>query len=185
MIIVVLFVAGSVQGLVVAKDLLPSLALPLDGGRTVGGRRLFGANKTLRGALVMIISTSLSSALLFSLVPPQSVVPTMGWAGLGALIGLAYIVAELPNSFVKRQLGIEPGAEAAGVGYVVQHLVDGADSIIGVVILLAVVTAIPIDDLLLLGLIGIAAHTSFDLALHVFDIKGNITKDNHRRSRRL
>ena len=34
-------------------NLLPKLAQPIDGGRTVRGRRVFGANKTWRGAAVM------------------------------------------------------------------------------------------------------------------------------------
>src|SRR5438477_12575051 len=34
-------------------DLFPALARPIDGGRTVRGRRLLGANKTWRGAAAM------------------------------------------------------------------------------------------------------------------------------------
>jgi hypothetical protein len=34
-------------------DLAPRLNRPIDGGRTLRGRRLFGDNKTWRGALVM------------------------------------------------------------------------------------------------------------------------------------
>ena len=34
-------------------DLLGPLKRPLDGGATLGGHRLFGDNKTLRGALLM------------------------------------------------------------------------------------------------------------------------------------
>jgi hypothetical protein len=128
MVIAVLLCAGSVQGLVIAKNLLPSLALPLDGSRTFRGHRLFGANKTVRGALVMISATAVASALLFPLVPPFSSPPAVGWAGLGALMGLAYIMAELPNSFVKRQISIEPGAKTTGPGRVVQYVIDEADS---------------------------------------------------------
>jgi hypothetical protein len=48
---------------VLTLDLLPWLARPLDGGATLRGRRLFGDNKTWRGALVMFAGV-LGAALL-------------------------------------------------------------------------------------------------------------------------
>jgi hypothetical protein len=38
---------------VLRYDLLPALKRPIDGGRTLGGRRILGDNKTWRGAAVM------------------------------------------------------------------------------------------------------------------------------------
>ena len=35
-------------------DLLTAVKRPIDGGRTFGGRRILGDNKTWRGALVMV-----------------------------------------------------------------------------------------------------------------------------------
>src|SRR2546423_15633907 len=35
-------------------DLLPKLARPIDGAKTFHGRRLFGANKTWRGAAALV-----------------------------------------------------------------------------------------------------------------------------------
>jgi hypothetical protein len=45
-------------------DLLRALKVPLDGGATVRGRRVFGANKTLRGALLMSAGCVGAAALL-------------------------------------------------------------------------------------------------------------------------
>lgn len=182
MLIVVLLVAGTVQGVVIAKDLVPRLAVPLDGGRVVRGHRLFGDNKTVRGALVMIAGTTVAAAVLFPLIPPYSPPPWFGWAGLGALMGLAYIVAELPNSFVKRQLGIEPGAEATGAGRVVQYVVDQADSVIGVVVLLVLVTDIPGWQLAVALVVGTAVHAAFDVGLHRIGVKAASVRRRDRRT---
>ena len=42
---------------VLRYDLLRSLKRPLDGGATIRGRRVFGDNKTWRGAIVMFAGT--------------------------------------------------------------------------------------------------------------------------------
>ena len=98
-------------------DLLPGLRrMPLDGGRTFRGKRLFGDNKTWRGAVVTIGTTTLAAWALAQLSaccwPLPTLVPfaethPVVW---GLLLGTGYIVGELPNSFAKRQLGISPGA---------------------------------------------------------------------------
>jgi CDP-archaeol synthase len=46
-------------------DLLDALKRPLDGGRTLGGRRLLGDNKTWRGALCMIVGVVLATLVLW------------------------------------------------------------------------------------------------------------------------
>ena len=94
-------------------DLFPSLKRPLDGGATLGGRRLFGDNKTLRGALVMSSGTTAAALVLtrqrwFSKRLPaelREAPPTL----YGLLLGAGVVLGELPNSFLKRQLGIAPG----------------------------------------------------------------------------
>ena len=94
-----------------------AFAAPLDGGRTLRGRRLFGDNKTVRGAVVMVggtIAATLALALLARLVPALAALPLARVqaehpALWGALLGTGYILGELPNSFAKRRLGIAPG----------------------------------------------------------------------------
>ena len=75
--------------------------------------RLFGDNKTLRGALVMAGGTTVAAIALtrrrwfrdrlpgeLREAPP---------ALYGALLGAGVVLGELPNSFVKRRLGIASG----------------------------------------------------------------------------
>src|ERR1041385_6797971 len=112
--------AGVGHILVIKLDLLKPLArIPLDGGTMLRGRPVFGRNKTLRGATIMIIGTSLWTLLAahvaqrFPIVAKLSVldyeqIPPIIW---GMLLGLGCVLGELPNSFLKRQLDINPGEQ--------------------------------------------------------------------------
>jgi CDP-archaeol synthase len=64
----------------------------------------------------------------------------MGWpswdqvgtaALFGALLGLAYVVFELPNSFIKRRIDIAPGRNGAGPIGLLFILIDQVDSVLG------------------------------------------------------
>lgn len=133
--------SGLVHLLVLKRDLWPRLRqAPLDLGLSFRGRRLFGANKTWRGALVMIGGSATFSTLLAELnaerlhwpVPVDFAVdhPT-AW---GALLGLGYILGELPNSFLKRQLDIAPGAMGRGAQGRAFWVVDQLDSLAGILL---------------------------------------------------
>lgn len=75
---------------------LPYLAVPLDGGRTLRGRRLLGEHKTLRGLVAGVLLGSAAGLLQGSL--------TAGLAlSVGALLG------DAAKSMLKRQLDIAPG----------------------------------------------------------------------------
>jgi len=154
--------AGVVQSAVIRFDLLPRLAVPLDAHAAIGGRRVFGANKTWRGVLVMMTATTTAVWLIFSAVPPVPKVPTIGWAGLGALMGFAYVVAELPNSFVKRRLGIGAGQRSNRLP-ALQYLVDQADSVFGVTLVILLVLHPGPGELAELVVLGTLIHAAFDL----------------------
>jgi CDP-archaeol synthase len=105
-------------------DLAPALRRPIS-------RRLFGENKTWRGALVMT-GGSVAAALALHRLPsyrdrlPEPVAEAN--PGLvGALLGIASWTGELPNSFVKRRLGIPPGEQRRSPLGAVISVVDQAD----------------------------------------------------------
>ena len=100
---------------VLTFDLLKPLKRPLDGGATYRGRRVFGDNKTWRGAFVMTAGI-LAATLLLSLWDPWwSRLPRgirdAGPLLYGLLLGVGVVLGELPNSFIKRQLGVAPGTQ--------------------------------------------------------------------------
>jgi CDP-2,3-bis-(O-geranylgeranyl)-sn-glycerol synthase len=76
-----------------------------------------------------------SAAGLWPLTP-------FGYAALGACAGLGFMLGELPNSFVKRQIGIAPGEASRNPRkWTGQFVVDRLDSGIGM--LTAVSLAVP------------------------------------------
>src|SRR5205085_2257383 len=93
---------------------------PIDGGRTYRGTRIFGEHKTLRGFVVMVPAAAVSFAVLAAAIgdlPHAGLWPLTfaGYAWLGGWAGLGFMAGELPNSFVKRQLGIRPGQSRQGL----------------------------------------------------------------------
>ncbi len=131
---------GFTHVIAIKKDVLPSLAqVRLDGGATVRGKPLFGENKTLRGAIVMIAATIFWTIVVDAFEPEARYVPESvlsSWA-LGSLLGLGYILGELPNSFLKRQLGIAPGEPAPGQLAPALWVADQVDSALGLLLLLS------------------------------------------------
>lgn len=126
---------------VLKHDWLPALRrAPLDFGLTWRGHRLFGANKTWRGAVVMIGGCAVAALLVDALdehwlhCPEAIPYAAQHPARWGALLGLGYILGELPNSFLKRQFDIAPGAAGSGVIGRVFWFVDQLDSLAGILL---------------------------------------------------
>jgi hypothetical protein len=115
------------HGLCIRFGLLRGLARPIDRGATLGGRRLFGDNKTWRG----ITAVALGSALGFALLGRGPL--------LGLAVGAAAMLAELPNSFVKRRLAITPGQQAKGFLGALFRVLDQVDVVAGAWLALAFV----------------------------------------------
>jgi hypothetical protein len=105
-------------------DLAPALRVPIN-------RRAFGANKTWRGALVMTAGAVAATVALHRLpayrrrLPPE--VAAAGPARFGLLLGVAVWAGELPNSFLKRRLGIPPGEQRRSAAGVAISVFDQAD----------------------------------------------------------
>jgi hypothetical protein len=115
-------------------DLAPALRRPIS-------RRAFGENKTWRGALVMTGGT-VAAAVALDRVPAYrrrlpAPVAEANATMVGALLGVALWTGELPNSFVKRRLGIPPGQQRRSAAGVLISLIDQADWVPAAWLLLA------------------------------------------------
>jgi hypothetical protein len=154
-------------------------AVPLDAGRTLGGRRLLGDNKTVRGFLVMVPATGITFALLSSLLDalPGGLkglwpLSPVGYALLGCWAAVGFMAGELPNSFIKRRLDIPPGAAARGrLTGPLFFVVDRLDSILGLMLALIVAVPVPWRTWLFVALIGPALHLVFSVALFRLGVK--------------
>jgi CDP-2,3-bis-(O-geranylgeranyl)-sn-glycerol synthase len=111
----------------------------MDGGTTLRGRPLFGHSKTFRGPILVAIGFAAVYTLQRNLLHRLDAVAalelvdyaTLPGFWFGALVGAAAELSELPNSFVKRQLGIAPGATAQGSLSLVFYLWDQLDLLLG------------------------------------------------------
>jgi hypothetical protein len=115
-------------------DLLPRLAQPIDGGRTVRSRRVFGANKTWRGAGVMFVGVLGATIALQRVRWYRDRLPAelqdVSSMVTGSLLGASVVLGELPNSFVKRQLDIAPGEQHGSLAGIAISLFDQADFVL-------------------------------------------------------
>lgn len=175
--------AGLTHVLAIERDVLARLAtIRLDGGWQWRGRPLFGANKTLRGAIIMVGACVFWTAIIDGLQRALGLddslrfIPRdqLGSLALGLMLGLAYIVGELPNSFIKRQLDIEPGAAAPGRVRRLFWLVDQLDSAI-VILLFASIYRTP-SCAFVLALLGLtlAVHPTVAAIMVALGLKERI-----------
>jgi CDP-diglyceride synthetase len=162
--------APLVHAPVMKWDLLPGLRRPLDGGATLRGRRLFGDNKTWRGALVMVGGIVLAAAAL-SLWPwywrhlPEGVRDAGPWV-FGALLGVGTVLGELPNSFLKRRLGIAPGARRRTVAGTLLSLYDQGDFVLVVWVVLLPIWVMSPAQALIVFLVVSALHLAINLVAY-------------------
>jgi CDP-2,3-bis-(O-geranylgeranyl)-sn-glycerol synthase len=155
-------------------------AWPVDGGLSFRGRRLFGDNKRVCGFMVLPPAAALSFLLLGG---GREALPSVfadglwplgaaHYAGIGLVCGLAFMLAELPNSFLKRQLGVAPG-EAPAQPWLrpVVMLVDRLDSVLGVLLALSLMVPVPPATWLWVLAFGPLVHGGFSMVMHGLGIK--------------
>ncbi len=155
---------AAVHGICMKHGWLAFLARPMDGDRRYRGRPLFGHSKTFRGPVLVAVGAGvvfmLQCQLLHRLEGFASIElvdygQLPGW-GLGLLAGAVAELAELPNSFVKRQLDIEPGGTARGPLATVFYVWDQLDVLIGFWLVMAFwVPATPLRLALSVVIVGI------------------------------
>jgi CDP-diglyceride synthetase len=173
--------AGLVHLAVLKLDLLPALRrLPIDGGLTFRGKRLFGDNKTWRGAVVTIGTTTIAAWGLARLSeccwPLPTLVPFAQEHPLlwGLLLGTGYIVGELPNSFAKRQLGIAPGTSGQGIAGRVFWVIDQLDSLAGMLLFVAPIWHPSPGLLALIVVIMLVGHPVSAWIMVLFGLKDRV-----------
>jgi CDP-2,3-bis-(O-geranylgeranyl)-sn-glycerol synthase len=174
-LLVAFTLAGVAQTAWFASRASHAFAFPIDGGLRLRGRRVFGANKTLRGFVVMVPAAAAAFALLGGAAPAQLGLwdfRPLGFAGLGAIAGLGFMAGELPNSFVKRQLDIPPGsAPRTPAGALLQFGVDRLDSGIGMLAAISLLVPVPWQTWSVVLLIGPAIHWGFSAVLFHMGLK--------------
>ena len=158
-----LVVSGSLHMLIVSRNWFAALAVPIN-------QPAFGANKTWRGMLVMPLA-SIPGVYLALLIEPLlsahllvSLLDLSPWL-LGSALGIGYVLAELPNSYVKRRLGIQPGKQPQKHGFWF-GLMDQADSAIGCALVYWLMLHPSLLIMLWIILLGPLLHLLVNLSLY-------------------
>jgi CDP-diacylglycerol--serine O-phosphatidyltransferase len=125
-------IGGVLHMVVVKRNYLAALVIPIHQG-------LFGANKTWRGIFVVPLLTAFGGLCMMPLewlltqAIGTSLLSQWNLALLGFIAGVGYVLAELPNSFFKRRIGVEAGVVPEDKKYWFIAL-DQLDSAFGVAI---------------------------------------------------
>ena len=179
-------VAGIVNSIFCKKDIFKRINTPIDNNKVLkDGKRLFGANKTWKGFVGYIIFNIIFS-ILFGLLTKVFKLDNLNYFYvnndntllfnllIGLLLGFAYALFELPNSFIKRRIGIQPGKNPEGLKKVFFIFLDQADSVFGIMIVLWLFYDIGLIKYLLFVLIGAITHIIINMLLYLLKLRKNM-----------
>lgn len=165
MFIVPGIVANVTHMIIVKKDLFPFLAIPLS-------EKWLGKNKTLRGFLYLPLAMGIV-CLTDSMIAGPFSASHFSDLYIGMGLGLAYMLSELPNSFVKRRVGILSG-ESSGKFRILQLIIDKADSLTGACIFYYLLMKTEVWQAFALFLFSLLLHISISYLLVLSKLKKSI-----------
>ncbi len=176
--------AGILNMVFVKTPLYARINRPIDNGRALrDGKRVFGDNKTWAGFFGMIVFAAAAQMLwgvaclgfpeLCPLYSRFENTPQFNLAA-GAAMGFAYVLFELPNSFVKRRLDIPSGKTVRGVKGAVFFVVDQVDSLFGVAAVFALLFPMSVWEYFAYILLGAATHIAVNSILYAVRIRKNL-----------
>lgn len=125
-------IGGVLHMVIVKRNYLSSFVKPIHEG-------WFGANKTWRGIVVVPLLTAFGGLCmlpfewLLNKMIGMSLLSQWNLGYLGLIAGIGYVLAELPNSFFKRRIGVQAGEVPEDKKYWFIAL-DQLDSALGVAI---------------------------------------------------
>ena len=180
-------IAGAANMLFTKTQLYRSHCAPIDGGKNFSdGKRIFGDNKTWAGFFGMIAATALAQIMWGLLTASSGAIGSRNElyqsfdnsllfnAIAGAMFGLAYVLCELPNSFIKRRIGIQPGKTTSGLRGAAFFIIDQIDSLLGVVLILAIIAGLTVPQYIQYIILGALTHIALNAALYALRIRKNI-----------
>lgn len=166
------------------SSFLISFYRPMDFGHSwQDGRRIFGDNKTWKGFSGMIVFTASFQLLWGFFLSLSSNLENLTYLEaynsplfnllIGALLGLTYMVCELPNSFIKRRLAILPGKEASNHWRLCFVWIDQIDSLIGCIALIALLAPMSLPHYLFYVFLGGLTHIVINRCLYALKLRRN------------
>ena len=153
---------------VIVKNSFKSLAIPIDFGKKIKGKELFGKNKTIRGFIFAILFAIIIAYLQFllyrfNLFKNIIFINYSNWLLLGFLFGFGAILGDLIESFIKRRLNLKSG----------QRFIpwDQLDFVIGALIFTGLVVDINLKMLLYIVITSFIGHILVNHAAYFLKIR--------------
>lgn len=179
-IILPVLISGSFFIFAIKKDYFALLKKPIDFHIKFRRKRIFGDNKTFRGFIIMPLGTfcsvvfinalfkALDTDMMTNLVFDYS----LGNSYKSLIYGLSYSVGELPNSFIKRQINIDPGELAKNKNIKnIFSLIDRIDSPVFCCLVLLAIFKIDFYYAIGATILGIFFHFVSDVIMRKMNLK--------------
>lgn len=171
-----------INALFCKSSILNVLKVPIDRGKVLkDGRRLFGSNKTWKGFIGTIVICSVLNIVWGGISSLNQTLENMNYMYVyyqntwiynmltGFLFGAAYAVLELPNSYIKRRLNITSGNQGKGGIGTLFKIYDQVDSLIGVMLVVAIFGRLSFKIYVLYVIVGGVTHVAVNFIL--FELK--------------
>ena len=153
---------------VIVKDIFNKLAIPIDFGKKINGKEIFGKNKTFRGFIFAVVFGVIIAFLQFLLYrfdyfKMLSFIDYSNWLVLGILFGFGAIFGDLVKSFFKRRLNISPG----------QRFVpwDQLDFVVGALVFVSFILEISWGKVVAILLISFLGHIAVNHSAYSLGIR--------------
>ncbi len=179
-------VAGIINSIFCKTNLLKVLKVPMDFNiKLKDKKRLFGDNKTWKGFLGYIVF-NIAFSLIFGFIWKVTNLERLNFFYvyhtntflynllIGFLLGLFYALFELPNSFIKRRLDIKPGKTIKGFKKIFFIILDQADSVFGVALVVWMFYPLGIKIYILYIVIGTVTHLLINMLLYFLHLRKNM-----------
>ncbi len=129
---------------------------------------MFGKNKGTRAFIVLPLGTAFFSLLIVSYLDLN----LQYGLTMGFNLGLVYLLSELPNSFIKRRVGIPSGGQSISFPKL-QKIADKTDSVVGTLLFYIWIIGGTWELALILLFIAFSFHYSLSYLLWKSGLKSN------------
>ena len=166
--------------------ILKKLQVPMDFGKSFyDKKRIFGDNKTWKGFIGYLVINTIVM-VLWGIISNLTNINNYNYFYInysntfkfnlliGLLLGLAYSLFELPNSFIKRRLDIKPGKTTKGFKKIFFIIMDQADSVFGCCLVVWMFYNLGLKLYLIYVILGATTHILFNIILYFLKLRKNM-----------
>ena len=154
----------------------------MDCGKSIKGKRIFGDSKSVLGFIGMTFGTAAIAILWGMFLKMMNMealnliyknYPNTIFLNLftGTAFGFAYMVFELPNSFIKRRFDIDASNRGRFPVNIFIFIYDQIDSMIGVMLVLSLLAGLNLKEYMSAVFLGGFTHVAVNGILILFKVR--------------